>query len=82
MNNSTRTSKRRFITLMCVVWLAVPGQLGMAQNNSTVTVQVDKPGSDISVTIFGIFFEDINFGADDESFRQDNTTNVLSKSAH
>lgn len=30
----------------------------------TITVQVDKPGASISGRQFGIFFEDINFGAD------------------
>src|SRR5262245_15419828 len=29
-----------------------------------VTVQVDKPGTAIPRTLFGLFFEDINFGAD------------------
>jgi alpha-N-arabinofuranosidase len=29
-----------------------------------LTVQVDKPGAKISPTLWGIFFEDINFGAD------------------
>src|SRR6185369_10747723 len=30
----------------------------------TITVQVRQPGAAISPTMFGIFFEDINFGAD------------------
>jgi alpha-L-arabinofuranosidase len=30
----------------------------------TITIQVDKPGGDISQSMFGIFFEDINFAAD------------------
>ena len=30
----------------------------------TITVQADKPGAPISPTMWGIFFEDINFGAD------------------
>jgi alpha-N-arabinofuranosidase len=30
----------------------------------TITVQADKPGAQISPTMWGIFFEDINFGAD------------------
>ena len=29
-----------------------------------ITVQVDKPGAAIPKTLFGLFFEDINFGAD------------------
>jgi len=35
-----------------------------AQAVSDIKIQVDKPGADISPTMFGIFFEDINFGAD------------------
>ena len=42
-----------------LIWTSVAGQ-----SVSNVTVQVDKPGADISPTMFGIFFEDINFGAD------------------
>ncbi len=30
----------------------------------TLSVQVDKPGAKISPTMWGVFFEDINFGAD------------------
>ena len=30
----------------------------------TITVQTDRPGASISPTLFGLFFEDINFGAD------------------
>ncbi len=36
-------------------------QIAFAQN---ITVQVDKPGAAIPKTLFGLFFEDINFGAD------------------
>ncbi|MBC6607639.1 alpha-L-arabinofuranosidase [Hymenobacter sp. BT188] len=31
---------------------------------STITVQVNKPGAPIARTMYGLFFEDINFGAD------------------
>ena len=64
MNSSLRTSKDLFVTLLCMVLLAGPGQLATAQHSSTITVQADKPGADISPTMYGIFFEDINFGAD------------------
>src|SRR3989449_6457144 len=53
----------RFVALVCVMCLALQVQLAVAQSN-TITVQVDKPGGDISPTMFGVFFEDINFGAD------------------
>src|SRR5258708_1202057 len=29
-----------------------------------ITVQIDRPGAAIPSTLFGLFFEDINFGAD------------------
>src|SRR5262249_37986917 len=38
-------------------------QFTRAQPN-TITAQVDRPGAAISPTLFGLFFEDINFGAD------------------
>ncbi|HEX5890517.1 MAG TPA: alpha-L-arabinofuranosidase C-terminal domain-containing protein [Pyrinomonadaceae bacterium] len=38
-------------------------QIVLAQTRN-VTVQVDKPGAAVPNTLFGLFFEDINFGAD------------------
>ncbi len=35
-----------------------------AQNPATFTVQTDKIGADVSSNMWGIFFEDINLGAD------------------
>jgi alpha-N-arabinofuranosidase len=31
---------------------------------ATVTVRVDQPGAAINSAMWGVFFEDINFGAD------------------
>src|SRR5437016_1835155 len=47
-------------------WLGVlsGALLTIAQSNVTLTIQADKPGAVISPTMWGIFFEDINFGAD------------------
>src|SRR6266446_10151043 len=56
-------SSYRFVALICVMCVTLQAQLAVAQSN-TITVQVDKPGGDISPTMFGLFFEDINFGAD------------------
>src|SRR5258707_4352359 len=56
-------SSTKFVALICVLCLTVQAQLTVAQSNN-ITVQVDKPGGDISPTMFGVFFEDINFGAD------------------
>ncbi len=38
-------------------------QFAQTQSNAII-VQVDRPGAAISPTLFGLFFEDINFGAD------------------
>ena len=35
-----------------------------AQNKAVFSVQADKPGAAVSSTMWGIFFEDINLGAD------------------
>ncbi len=35
-----------------------------AQTNTVLTVQTDKPITEIQPTMWGVFFEDINFGAD------------------
>jgi alpha-L-arabinofuranosidase len=52
------------VALMSVFCIAVhQAQVASAQTN-TITVQVDRPGATIAPTMFGLFFEDINFGAD------------------
>src|SRR2546425_5102347 len=53
----------RLVALICVLCLTLQAHLTVVQS-SNITVQVDKPGRDISPTMFGVFFEDINFGAD------------------
>ena len=44
-----------FVTALCAAFCA---------NAVTVEVQADKPGAKINPAMWGIFFEDINFGAD------------------
>jgi alpha-N-arabinofuranosidase len=61
---TTKITPMRVITLIVLLTFCLQTSLVIAQNKATVTVQVDKPGADISPTMFGIFFEDINFGAD------------------
>jgi alpha-N-arabinofuranosidase len=54
----------RMLALICaVVIVIIQTQVAFAQTGS-ITVQVDKPGAPIPKTLFGLFFEDINFGAD------------------
>ena len=50
---------KSFAMLALVAVLALPT---MAQRQ--LTVQANKPGAVIQPTMYGIFFEDINFGAD------------------
>ena len=54
--------KFKKITWLVVV-LIINAQFAFAQTRN-ITVQVDKPGPAIPKTLFGLFFEDINFGAD------------------
>jgi alpha-L-arabinofuranosidase len=50
--------------LICLLAIVVfQTQIAFAQVRN-ITVQVDKPGAQIPKTLFGLFFEDINFGAD------------------
>ena len=51
------------ITAMCLAALmaCLPGA---AQDNITINVKANKPGSPIEKTMYGIFFEDINYAAD------------------
>src|SRR4030095_15496263 len=52
------------IALICALCLS-PLRAQFAQTQSdAIIVQVDRPGAAISPTLFGLFFEDINFGAD------------------
>jgi len=55
-----RTTKSLALLLAIVF---VQTQVAFAQTRN-INVQVDKPGAAIPKTLFGLFFEDINFGAD------------------
>lgn len=54
--------KRKVIRWVVAIAL-LQAQVAFAQTRN-VTVQVDKPGAAVPKTLFGLFFEDINFGAD------------------
>src|SRR3954453_1411111 len=54
----------RLLTLVCLCVLAAALVLPAAAQTRSVTVQVDKPGAAVPRTLFGLFFEDINFAAD------------------
>jgi len=55
--------KRRYLSIFLLVIALLQGQLALAQTRG-ITIQADKPGAPIPKTLFGLFFEDINFGAD------------------
>ncbi len=61
MNAHNRKSVRVISWLIAIALIQT--QIAFAQTR-TITVQVDKPGAAIPKTLFGLFFEDINFGAD------------------
>ena len=54
----------RLLTLACALALAAAQALPAAAQTRSVTVQVDRPGAAVPRTLFGLFFEDINFAAD------------------
>src|SRR5215210_1369045 len=50
-----------FACLLALACAEVPPVFAQAHS---VTVQVDRPGAAVPRTLFGLFFEDINFAAD------------------
>src|SRR5678816_4156775 len=54
--------KLKHLSYLLLVVL-IQAQVAFAQTRN-ITVQVDKPGAAVPKTLFGLFFEDINFGAD------------------
>ena len=51
-------------TLRLTLAALAAGLLSLKAGDVTLTLQADRPGPRISPTMWGIFFEDINFGAD------------------
>src|SRR5918994_7912215 len=54
----------RLLALLCALGLFLAQGATVFARVNGITVQVDRPGAAISPTLFGLFFEDINFGAD------------------
>src|SRR5215208_3459369 len=59
-----RSFSTRLLALACALALAAAQALPAAAQSRSITVQVDRPGAAVPKTLFGLFFEDINFGAD------------------
>ena len=56
--------KTRFSYLL-LFWISLQTtNLAIAQAPKTLQVLVNKPIADVQPTMWGVFFEDINFGAD------------------
>ena len=60
-NNSFGIRLRILVSLLAIALFHAQTTFAQTRN---ITVQVDKPGAAIPKTLFGLFFEDINFGAD------------------
>ena len=52
------------IASICALALISVRPNSAGAQGTSITVQVDTPGAQIPATLFGLFFEDINFGAD------------------
>ena len=50
------------LRLACALTLVAAQTLTAAAQGRDITVQVDRPGAAVPSTLFGLFFEDINFG--------------------
>jgi alpha-N-arabinofuranosidase len=62
-----KTQLLSLITLLSLIGALCFAPFRAQQANTqsdTIAVQVDRPGAAIAPTMFGLFFEDINFGAD------------------
>jgi len=60
LNRYVRFGMAMFLLAVCLPL----GPFNAGAQSNTITVQVDKPRAAVSPHQFGIFFEDINFGAD------------------
>src|SRR5918999_6101211 len=52
------------LRIVCVLALVAAQAVPAAAQGRSIKVQVDRPGAAVPGTLFGLFFEDINFGAD------------------
>src|ERR671921_1271561 len=59
-----RSISSKLLTLACALALVAAQAVPAAAQSRSITVQVDRPGAAVPGTLFGLFFEDINFGAD------------------
>lgn len=55
--------KKLLVTFLTATVLGLPS-FAQAQNKDAIVVKVNKPGAAVQPTMWGVFFEDINLGAD------------------
>jgi len=55
---------KSLIALLAVVLAPITSRIQAPPSPAIITVDAGHPGAEISPTMFGVFFEDINFGAD------------------
>src|ERR687890_432039 len=63
-SRTDRSLSSKLLRLACALALTALQALPAAAQSRGITVQVDRPGAAVPPTLFGLFFEDINFGAD------------------
>src|SRR6476469_334152 len=64
MKLATTTCHHRIRALIFLLAIALAQTQVVLAQTRNITVQVNQPGTAIPKTLFGLFFEDINFGAD------------------
>src|SRR5215210_8569436 len=63
-SRTDRGLSSKLLRLACALALVSMQALPAVAQSRSITVQVDRPGAAVPGTLFGLFFEDINFGAD------------------
>ena len=55
---------KKLLVVFCITTALLAPFAARTQNNNSIVVQVNKPIAEIQPTMWGVFFEDINLGAD------------------
>ncbi|HEX8460037.1 MAG TPA: carbohydrate binding domain-containing protein, partial [Segetibacter sp.] len=63
MKQKEMTKLKKIILIVTLITSSINGGL-FAQSNKNIIVKANQPAATIQPTMYGIFFEDINFGAD------------------
>ena len=55
---------------MCAAAAAVTMAVSASAATNHLTLQTNKPGAEVKPTMYGLFFEDINYAADGELYAE------------